>query len=381
MRFRFESTGIDEQCADLRAAVRAFLCEERAAGRISPRPNSWMRYDPGFTQRCGERGFIGITFPREYGGRAGSALERYVVCEEMLAAGAPVGMHWVADRQSGPQIVRYGSEPIKRRILPEIAAGRCCIGIGMSEPDAGSDLAAVRTKGTRTEGGWRVTGSKLWTSNAHRAQFIIALIRTGEPAAGKHSGLTQVIIDMTSDGVRASPIADITGGRDFNELALDNVFVPDECVLAAPGDGWMLAIGELAFERSGPERFMSTFPLFEALVEHLGRAPEPMAEAAIGRLVAHFVTLRRMSNAIAGMLANGVTPNVQAALVKDLGTAFERDVVEVARAIGGAAPEPDSPDLYQKALAEGMLAAPSFTLRGGTREILRNIVSGQLGTA
>lgn len=378
MRFRFESTEVYEQCVELRALVRSFLNEERVAGRFSPRPNSWTHSDSAFTRRCGERGFIGITFPREYGGRDGSALERYVVCEEMLAAGAPAGMHWIADRQSGPQIVRYGSETVKRKILPGIAAGRCCIGIGMSEPGAGSDLAAVRTKGIRTEGGWRVTGSKLWTSNADRAQYVIALIRTGEPTAGKHSGLTQVIVDMQSDGLTVSPIEDITGGRDFNEIALDGVFVPDDHVLASPGEGWMLVTNELAHERSGPERFMSTFPLFQALVERLGGTPDPMAEAAIGRLVSHFVSLRRMSNAIAGMLANGDTPNVEAALVKDLGTAFEREVVEVARLIGGGAPEPDSPDLYREILAEALLAAPSFTLRGGTREILRGIVSKQL---
>lgn len=381
MRFRFESTGMYAQCAELRASVRSFLTEELDAGRFAPRPNSWTHFDSAFTRRCGERGFIGVTFPREYGGRDGSALERYVICEEMLAAGAPAGMHWIADRQSGPQIVRYGSEAVKRRILPEIAAGRCCIGIGMSESGAGSDLAAVRTKGVRTDGGWTVTGSKLWTSNAHRAQYIIALIRTGEPTSGKHSGLTQVIVDMQNGGLSVNPIEDITGGRDFNEVALDSVFVPDDQVLASPGEGWMLVTGELAHERSGPERFMSTFPLLQALVGRLGLAPDPAAEAALGRLVSHFVSLRRMSNAIAGMLAEGVTPNVEAALVKDLGTAFEREVVEVARLIGGVAPEPQSPDLYLEILAQALLAAPSFTLRGGTREILRGIVAKQLAAA
>ena len=248
----------------------------------------------------------------------------------------------------------------------------------MSETGAGSDLAAVRTKGIRTEGGWHVTGSKLWTSNAHRAQYIIALIRTGESAAGKHAGLTQLIVDMQSDGLSVSPIEDITGGRDFNEIAMDRVFVPDDHVLASPGEGWKLVTDELAHERSGPERFMSTFPLFQALIQRLGNSPDPIAEAAVGRLVSHFVTLRQMSNAIAGMLAKGGTPNVEAALVKDLGTAFEREVVEVARLIGAGAPEPDSTDHYRRILAEALLAAPSFTLRGGTREILRGIVSKQL---
>ena len=369
------------QCAELRAAVRSFLEDERGAGRFLPRPNAWTHYDREFTQRCGAGGFIGVTFPREYGGRGASALERYVICEEMLAAGAPAGMHWIADRQSGPQIVRYGSPALKRSILPEIAAGRCCIGIGMSEPGAGSDLAAVRTKGGRTEGGWRVTGSKLWTSNAQRAHYVIALIRTAEPTAGRHSGLTQLIVDMRSEGISVNPIEDITGGRDFNEIAFDDVFVPDDHVLGDPGEGWTLVTNELAHERSGPERFMSTFPLLTALVGRLGSTADPMTEAALGRLVSHLVSLRRMSNSIAGMLVKGAMPNVEAALVKDLGTAFERDLVEVARLIGGAAAEPRSSDRYRQILAEALLAAPSFTLRGGTREILRGIVAKQLSVA
>lgn len=380
LRFRF-SLDASHAYPELRASVRAFLQEEQSAGRFSPRPNCWMHYDAGFSRRCGERGFVGITFPREYGGRGGSAFERYIVCEEMLAAGAPVGMHWIADRQSGPQIVRYGSETAKRQILPQVAAGCCCLCIGMSEPDAGSDLAAVRTRGTRVEGGWRVTGSKLWTSHAHRADYMIALIRTGEPVPQKHAGLTQVIVDMRGPGLRTSPIEDMTGGRDFNEVSLDEVFVSDEFVLGSPGEGWKLVTGELAYERSGPERFMSTFTLLDALVERIGPAPDERSGIALGRLVAHFVSLRRMSNAVAGVLEQGRSPDVEAALVKDLGTAFEREVVEVARQTVSDAPESGSADRYRRILAESMLAAPSFTLRGGTREILRGIVAKQLTRA
>ncbi len=380
MRFDF-SLDASQAYPEFRASVRAFLQQELSAGSFSPRPNCWMHYDAEFSRRCGERGFIGITFPTEYGGRGGSAYERYIVCEEMLAAGAPVGMHWIADRQSGPQILRHGSETAKRKILSEIGAGRCCIGIGMSEPGAGSDLAAVRTKGTRVEGGWRVTGSKLWTSHAHHADYIIALIRTGEPQPQKHAGLTQVLVDMRSPGLRVSPIDDMTGGREFNEVALEDVFVPDSFVLGSPGEGWKLVTGELAYERSGPERFMSTFTLIDALVERIGPAPDERASIALGRVVTHFVSLRRMSSAVAGLLEQGRSPDVEAALVKDLGTTFEREVIEIARQAVSDAPELSSADRYRRILAESMLAAPSFTLRGGTREILRGIVAKQLTRA
>jgi hypothetical protein len=338
-----------------------------------------MAYDAAFTQRCGEAGYIGMTFPREYGGHGRTALERYVVCEEMLAAGAPLAMHWIADRQSGPQILRYGSEVARRHVIPEIVAGRCCIGIGMSEPNAGSDLASVRTRGVRTEGGWRVTGAKLWTSNAHRAKYITLLARTEPADENRHAGLTQFLLDMEKPGVRASPITDLTGGRDFNEVALEDTFVPDAYVLGKPGDGWKLVTGELAFERSGPERFLSTLPVMAELSARLGPEAPARAKVSYGRLVAHLATLRRMSLALAGMLDRGESPQVEAALVKDLGTAFEREIPEIARLMADCAPEKGSADVFSALLGETILAAPSFTLRGGTREILRGIVARDLG--
>lgn len=379
MQFRFEDLGAYERWVELRARVRSFLEEERRQRRFAPRPNCWVHYDAEFTRRCGEHGFIGVTFPSEYGGRGASPLERYVIFEEMLAAGAPVGMHWTADRQSGPQIARHGSETAKRKILPAIATGRCCIGIGMSEANAGSDLAAVKTKAVKVSGGWRVNGTKLWTSNAHRANYVIVLVRTDEASSGRHEGLSQLIIDMEAAQISTSPIPDMTGSRDFNEVFFDDVFVSDEFVLGAPGDGWKLATGELVQERSGPERFMSTFVVFEELVRRVMSSPGDEATAAIGRLTTNFLALRRMSNGIAAMLDRGISPDVEAALVKDLGAEFERDVVETARRLIDSDPAIDSEDTYQKVLGEALLASPSFTLRGGTREILRGIVAKGVG--
>jgi alkylation response protein AidB-like acyl-CoA dehydrogenase len=368
----------------MRHRVREFLAGERAANRFTPHSNCWIHYDQEFSRRCGEHGFIGVIFPREYGGAGGTTLERYVVYEEMLAAGAPVGLHWIADRQSGPAILRHGSEVARRRVLPEIAAGRCCIGIGMSEAGAGSDLAAVRTRAERADGGWRITGSKLWTSHAHRSQYMIALVRTAPAGEDRHSGLTQFLIDMSTPGVQANPIADLTGGHDFNEVGLDDVFVSDDFVLGKPGDGWKLVMGELAFERSGPDRFLSTYALLVALIDRL-RAQQQQGGASganyavVGQLVSHLATLRRMSTAVAGMLARGTTPEVEAALVKDLGTNFEQEIPKAARKLVDCMPQPHGSDAYAAALAEAVLASPSFTLRGGTREILRSIIARQLG--
>ena len=365
----------------LRQQVRDFLAAELDAGLWTPQSNCWMQYDAAFSKRCGQAGFIGLTLPSEYGGHGRSALERLAVLEEMLAAGAPVGLHWIADRQSGPQIARHGSEEMRRLVLPRISAGECCIGIGMSEPDAGSDLAAVRSRGIRVDGGWRLTGSKLWTSHAHRAQYIIALVRTeAQQDQQRHAGLTQFLIDMRSPGVTASPITDLTGQQDFNEVLLDNVFIADTCLIGKPGDGWKLVNAELAFERSGPERFLSTFVLLEAAAAQLrdGASVGAREEAAIaiGRLLSHLVTLRYMSGAIAGMLDRGASPDMEAALVKDLGGMFEREIPEVVRRLIDM--EGAACSAVRTLQDASVLSAPSFTLRGGTREILRGIVAKRL---
>ena len=199
--------------AGLRSEIREFLAAERAAGRFVPAGDAWLSGgDESFSHRLGDRGWVGMTIPAEYGGHGRSALERYVVVEELLAAGAPVAAHWISDRQVGPNMLRYGSEALKQRYLPAIARGECYFAIGLSEPDAGSDLAAVRTTGTRAEGGWIVSGVKIWTSGAHRAHALIALLRTG-PADGRqrHAGLSQLLIELGQPGVTIRPIISMTG--------------------------------------------------------------------------------------------------------------------------------------------------------------------------
>ena len=194
--------------AELRSEVREFLAAERAAGRFIAACDAWLSgWDESFSRRLAERGWIGMTIPPEYGGHGRSALERYIVVEELLAAGAPVAAHWISDRQVGPNLLRYGSESLKRRYLPAIAQGTCYFAIGMSEPDAGSDLAAVRTTGTRVDGGWTVSGTKIWTSGAHRAHALIALLRTGPPdGRQRHVGLSQLLIELDQPGDRKSVV-------------------------------------------------------------------------------------------------------------------------------------------------------------------------------
>ena len=384
-QFKFDPVRLPPACETLRGEVREFLAREQTAGSFTPAPDAWSSWSVEFSRKCGDAGFIGLTLPREYGGHGRSALEKFVVTEEMLAAGAPVFAHWIADRQSSVQILHHGSERARRDILPRIARGECYFGIGMSEPDSGSDLAAVRTRATRAEGGWSVTGTKIWTSNAHRAHYLLALVRTEAKGEERHKGLTQFIVDLASPGVVARPIYNLYGGHDFNEVSFDGCFVADDMVIGQVGDGWKMVTGELANERAGPDRYLSAYQLLLAAIRESGAAPDARAANDIGRLVAHLTGLRRMSSSIAGMLDRGEQPMVEAALLKDMGTTFEREVPEVVRLLHPLQPMLVGEEGLTGAhgldamLGETVLRAPGFTLRGGTREILRGMIAKGLG--
>jgi acyl-CoA dehydrogenase len=365
--------------ASLRAEVRAFLAAERAADLWAPGADVWLSgWDERFSAELGRRGWLGMTIPVEYGGHGASSLDRYVVTEELLAAGAPVAAHWIADRQIAPTLLRFGTAEQRKRYLPGIAAGTVFFGIGMSEPDAGSDLAAVRTRADRVAGGWELTGAKVWTSGAHRAHAFFALARSApRDETDRHAGLSQFIVELDSPGVQVRPIPLLTGAHHFNEVVFDRVFVPDELVLGEIGAGWRQVTSELAFERSGPERFLSTFPLLTAMVGELAGAAG--VEREIGGLVTRLWTLRRMSLAVAGALASGEAPELAAALLKDLGTRYENEVVDAARLLVAIPPDPGAATGFARLLADAVLHAPGFTLRGGTNEVLRGIVARGLG--
>jgi alkylation response protein AidB-like acyl-CoA dehydrogenase len=362
--------------AALRAEVRAFLAEHQPKTDAAARANSWAVADRAFTQALARAGYIGMTWPRRYGGRERHPLERYIVLEELLAAGAPVGMHWIADRQGGPLLLRYGTEEQRSTLLPRMAAGELYTCIGMSEPGAGSDLAAVRTRGLRTTDGWRITGQKVWTTNAHNAHYMIALVRTGEESQ-RQEGLTQFLIDLKAPGVTVQPIVDLVGGHDFNEVFLEDVLVPDGLRIGEEGAGWKQVTAELSLERSGPERYLSSLSLLLEFIRVAGPNPSPSAAALIGQLTAELWTLRQMSRSTAAKLAAGEDPALEAAIVKDLGNSFEQTLPRAIQAASDVDLAADSD--FARSLAFLLQASPSFSLRGGTREILRGIIARGLG--
>jgi len=371
-----------EAAEQVRAEVRDFLAAELAAGTFQTHVDTWLSgVDPAFSRKLGERGWLGMTWPRKYGGHERSAMERYAVTEELLAAGAPVAAHWIADRQSGPNLLRYGTEAQRQEILPRIAAGECYFVIGMSEPDSGSDLASIRTRAARNaDGDWVVNGAKVWTSNAHASHYAITLVRTSPPdSSNRHAGMSQLLVDLSLPGITVNPIRILDGGHHFNEVVFEDVVIPADMLLGEEGNGWHQVTAELAFERSGPERFLSTYPLVAEFARRVADSPDPAALATLGRLSARLLALRQLSLRIAGALDRGELPDIPAALVKDVGTTFEGDVIEEIRRVVDVTPSLDSPDPLGRALAEAQLHAPGYTLRGGTNEILRGIVARGLG--
>ena len=378
--FNFELLDLPPEAEKLRGEVREFLRETVGEGAPHKRERTWGGHDREFSLKVGARGWIGMLWPKKYGGHERSALERYVVLEEMLAAGAPVSAHWVADRQSGPLLLRFGTEEQRQRFLPRIARGELAFAIGMSEPDSGSDLASHphprRARGGRLQGQrhqgvdeqcphLRVHDRALPHQGRARqeARGALAVPRRHQDARGSASG--------PSSTSRAS----ITSTRWSSRTPS----CPRTCGSGEEGAGWKQVTTELAFERSGPERYLSSLRLIIETIREVGAEPGERAAVTIGRLVAHLATLRQMSLSVAGMLQAGQNPNLEASVVKDVGTSFEQEIPETIHSLLGVEPRLGSGSDFERTLGFLTEHAPSFSLRGGTREVLRGIIARGLG--
>jgi acyl-CoA dehydrogenase len=378
----FDPVRLSPQCEALRTEVRAFLAQEISAGTFEPHhPGYSESYDRNFSRRVGAKGWIGMTWPKQYGGHERSQLERYVVTEEFRVANAPANFHFVADRQSGPILLKYAPEHIKKDILPRICRGELCFAIGMSEPGSGSDLFAAKTNATKVDGGWRINGTKIWTTSAHIANYMLALFRTSPPTKeNRRHGLTQFLVNMKTQGITVNPIYQMTGKPGFNEVVFVDTFLPDDHVIGEIDGAWKQATSELAYERSGPERFLDTFYVLPELVRTLGPEPDLRGAEGLGQLVAQLHTLRRMSVSVAGMLQAGKEPVVEGSIVKDLGTVWEQKLPARVRELAALLkPELLNHTALEDQLAHATTIAPKLTIQGGTTEILRGIIARGLG--
>jgi len=375
-QFKYSSIPLESEA--LRAEVQAFLQQELADFPNIKRADSWIGFDAKFSRKLGQRGWVGMALPKQYGGSDASAFSRYVVIEELLAAGAPVSAHWFSDRQSGPQILKFGTEKQKNFHLPAICRGEQFFCIGMSEPNSGSDLASIKSRAILQGDKLIVNGQKVWTTNAHLAHYMIALVRTSE-GEKRQQGLSQVIIDLSLPGITVRPIKDLAGREHFNEVFFDNVELDKDAIIGTEGEGWSQVTAELAMERSGPERFLSSMALLNSLIEIVGTNPDALQAKEIGRLTAKLITLRNMSLSVTQQLSEGKSPVWAASCVKAFGSTFEQEIPEVAQALCDISPTSTGGSEHAQVLAYLMQMAPSFSLRGGTREILRGIIARGLG--
>ncbi|CAE6821931.1 acyl-CoA dehydrogenase family protein [Paraburkholderia domus] len=365
----------------LRAPVRAFLQARLRDVPTEIRARSWLGFDADFSRALAAQGWLGLTLPQQYGGAGRSGFARFVLLEELLAAGAPVSAHWIADRQTAPLILRFGTPAQREFYVPKIVRGEAFFCIGMSESDTGSDLASVRTRATRTATGWRLSGRKIWTTNAHRSHYMIALVRTSGAPEDRHKGLSQVIVDLSLPGVSIRPIHDMAGDGHFCEVLFEDVDLPPEALVGEEGSGWTQVTAELAFERSGPERVYSSIVLADTWLAEVKQAgvTSLAVRAIAGRIAGRLAVLRSMSLAVADMLNQGRHPDLEAAVVKDLGTEFEQTVpVWIGEALGLEPHFRPSPALLAT-LAYVRQISPTYSLRGGTRQIMRGIIARGLG--
>jgi len=370
-----------EQAA-LRAEVRAFAAADPAVAARPFAEDGWIAgFDPEFSRRLAARGWIGMTWPRQYGGRERSYLERLIVTEELLLAGAPVAAHWFGDRQIGPALLAHGSPEQKAELVPKIARAEVTFCIGMSEPGAGSDLAALATRADVDGDAFVIRGQKIWTSFASDADYCYLVARTDSDAA-RHKGISELLVPMKLPGITVRPIRDMVGESHFGELFFDDVRVPRSALIGKQNNGFYQIMQQLDYERSGIERLVSNAPLWRAALRHAREsgltARDPALRNQLAELEIAWRAGRGLVYRVADMLSQGRVPNHEAAVAKTFCTSLEQRISDAVSRIFGAAAalDPDDPraPLAGRA-ARTLLYAPAYTIQGGTNNILRNIIA------
>jgi alkylation response protein AidB-like acyl-CoA dehydrogenase len=362
-----------------RQEIRDFLAQEVTPQSVTE--DGWIvGFSREFSLKLGARGWIGLTWPKQYGGQARSYLDRVILTEELLRAGAPVAAHWLGDRQVGPALLAYGSEEQKADILPRLTRGELVFCLGMSEPGSGSDLASLRTKAVDEGDHFSLTGQKIWTSFAHVADYAYLVART-DSNAPKHKGISEFLVDMRTPGITVRPLIDITGEHHFNEVFFDNVRVPKSYLIGEQNRGWYQIASQLDYERSGIERLLSNYPLFRDTVRYAqekGLTKDPLLRNQLAQTQVELDLGRFMVYKVAWLLSQGHVPNHEAAMAKCFCTEIEQRIAQLVSQVLGdyAVLAPGSPAarLAGRA-ARTYLYAPAYTIQGGTSNVLRNIMA------
>jgi hypothetical protein len=369
-----------------REEVRDFLEGEIEQGLWEPSCDAWIQgYNPEFTKRVAQKRWMGLTWPKEYGGQERSFVDRFILTEEMLRYGAPAACHWFADRQIGGSILKYGSEEQKREFLPEIIRGEMYVGLGMSETEAGSDLASLRTMAVEDGNDYIINGQKTWTSGAWFMNHIYLLART-DTTVPKHRGISEFIIPIDTPGISRIPMIDVTGTEAWNDIFFDNVRVPKKYLIGEKNRGFYHVMEQLAYERSGFERLMGNYALFEALLKFVnetkrnGKAlsQDTVIRHKLVQLQVEFEVGKLLMYKVALVMDEGQAPTVEAAMSKAYATAFEQRLANTAMEILGPygllwAGSKYAP--FGGMAAHSYLGSKGYSLQAGTTEIMKNIVA------
>lgn len=338
-----------------------------AAEALDVREDSWLvGTSREFSLELAERGWLGMTWPIDEGGHGRTALERFVVVEALIGAGAPLATSWFADRQIGPTLLAFGTREQRRRFLPDIVAGTSAWSIGMSEPDAGSDVAAISTRAVRDGDDWIVNGAKVWTSGAMEADWCYLIVRT-DPDAPPHAGLSELIVDLHAPGVSIHPIADMTANRHFCEVVYTDVRVPAANLVGEENGSFGQVMRQMEHERGGIDRLVSNRALFDDISPLADRA-DPL----IRQELAAIETGYRIGRSLVLREVVGQAPKGFSAVTKTFCTEFEQRVVAFCARVAG----PDA--MIAGRVARNLCYAPAYTVMGGTTLILRNIIGERM---
>jgi alkylation response protein AidB-like acyl-CoA dehydrogenase len=370
-----------EEQNKFRQEVRKFLEEEIEKGYWKPTCDAWVQgFDPEFTKRVAQMGWIGLTWPKEYGGQGRSHVDRVILTEEMLRYGAPAACHWFGDRQVGGAILSFGSEELKKEFLPRIIKGEAYFGLGMSEPGAGSDLASLQTRAVEDGDYYVINGQKTWTSCASYSQYFDVYART-DPEAPRHRGISEFIVDAQSPGVSRIPMIDITGTEAWNDVFFDNVRVHKKYLVVEKNRGFYQVLHQLDYERSGMERLMGNYHLFEAIIQFAKEnklSQEPVIRHRLAQLQIEFEVGRLLIYRVALVMEEGRAPNWESSMSKAYSTAFEQRLANAAMEILGPYGQlvSDSKLTPLRGLAvHSYLGSKGYSLQAGTSEILKNILA------
>lgn len=371
---------------DFRKEVRAFLEEELRKGTFKAHLNGWSEgYNPELSWKLGAKGWIGLTWPKEYGGQGRSYLDRLILTEELMRYGAPLCAHLTGDRQVGPALMAFGSEEQKRYFLPRIVKGEITFALGFSEPGAGSDLASLQTRVVKEGDQFVIHGQKVWNSDAHHADFIYLVART-DPQAPKHKGLSEFVVDLKLPGITIRPLIDMSGAHRFNEIFFDGVRIPPTSLIGVENRGWYQIVSQLDYERAGMERLMGNYPVYNAVFKYAketGRGGRPLSRSPLVRhqlseLAVEFEVGRWMCYRVGWLLSKGALPNYETAMAKVYCTTFEQRLASVATQVLGLYGQlmPGSKGaLFEGFVARGYVYCVAYTIEAGTSEILRNVIA------